>query len=182
MMNLAVWLLWLGSTPSVQAFLPCHLDRVIEYRWYEAGGRKTKVTRSDRVLERKDSLCFIERTTHHADGTSASDVFVLEHLAHRVLDAGWKGQLTAFRAPLLQSPLRDGAEWRFNRVVYRLRMWPQGVQVPAGHYPDVIRVDARSVTPGHFHAVRTYARNIGLLEDRRPEGAWVAFSVTEVRR
>ncbi|MEM7676275.1 MAG: hypothetical protein AAF449_09755 [Myxococcota bacterium] len=170
-----------SATSSVQDFLPCDTGRVIEYRWHEADGRGTKVVRTDRVLEYRKSLCFVERTTRDPDHAQSSDIFVREYQHQRVLDAGWKGQLTAFRAPLLQGPLQQGRQWRFNRVQYRLHVWPQGVQIPAGHYPDVIRVDVRSVIPGRYRAVRTYARNIGLIEDRRPEGAWVAFSVTHAR-
>ncbi len=196
---------------AVQDFLPCRPGTSIEYQWHDEADSPQPVFRADEVLTEKGRLCFIRMRTwrgrREADQPSSDDVYVLERLPDRILDAGWKDSMTAFRAPLLRSPIESGRRWRFNRVDYRVELVEDGlppsvraavrVGLPstggaadgAGRRvpgrgpvrPDpvaAIRVEATSIPAGHYHAVRTYVRGIGLVKDERLKGAWIAVKVS----
>ena len=169
--------LMMGS-PAAGDYLPCRLNMTIEYRWFGADGRPTASTRTDRVQKQQGTLCFIRRTLEDPKGRHEA-VYVLEILPDRVLEAGWAGELTAFRAPLIRSPIEDQKRWRFNRVDYALSPLKAGHATEAGRFDSVIRVVAESVPRGAFRATRFYARGVGLIEDRRAEGRWVATRIHE---
>lgn len=171
----------LVGAPSVQDFLPCTAGQAIVYRWYDAGGRNTRITRTDRIEGQRGRLCFVRRQTREAGRVTDTDVYVLEMLADRILDAGWQGALTAFRAPLLRAPLNDKHRWLFNRVEYRVEHLKHGWKTPAGSFKTAIRVHANSVPRGMFSAARVYAHGVGVIEEHLSTGKWVAIIVLPPR-
>ena len=178
MADLSALLSLLVAAVPVQDYLPCEPGTTIVYRWEPVSAPPAparELTRTDRVEGSEGRYCSIRRTAAASDGREG-DVYVLERLSDRVLDAGWAGALTAFRSPLLRAPLEHGRRWRFNRVDYRVQVVPS-IRTPAGVFRSVIQVTAQSIPAGEFHAVRTYARHVGLIEDRRSEGRWVAIRI-----
>ena len=180
-LTVPVLLIASASAMPVQEFLPCARGLRIEYHWQPIDGGKTAPdvvnTRVDHIEGQKGRLCFIRRTTFDDGKKADSDVYVVEHLTDRVLDAGWRGALTAFRAPLLRAPLSDGQRWRFNRVNYRVERLSRGFKTPAGRFDSAVRIHASSIPKGEYHAIRTYVRGVGLVEDRREQGAWIAVKI-----
>ena len=174
----------LHSAPSVLDYWPCHSGWVYEYVWKSVDGATTAFRRTDRIQRQRGRFCYVRRTapaTETPVTPAQDDVFVMERLPDRILDAGWADTMTAFRAPLLRAPLADGQRWLFNRVEYRVRADKGGVMTPIGQLWGVIRVHAESVPAGAFRAVRTYAPGIGLIEDRRLDGTWKLIAIRIAR-
>ncbi len=170
---LALLMVTSTAVTSLSTLLPCTPGQQRTYRWLDAAGQNTDWSRTERTQRRKGRFCFVRRMSRKGDQLVDDDVYVLEYLRDRILDAGWKGQTTAFRPPRLRVPLQDGQRWRFNRVEYRLDTLPDGHTTPAGHFPFVIRVRAESIPRGRFWATYVYAPGIGLIEERVKEGAWI---------
>ena len=170
-----------GTATSLPGLLPCEPGQRRTYRWQDADGRNTASLRTEQVERRQGRLCFVRRTSRRGDLVVEDDVYVLEYLRDRVLDAGWQGQTTAFRPPRLRAPLKDGQKWRFNRVEYRLDTLPHGHTTFAGHFPFAIRVRADSVPRGRFWATYVYAPDVGLIEERVKDGAWILVRADRVQ-
>ena len=162
------------TSPPLQDYLPCTPGLAITYRWTGNDGQTD--TRIDTVEGARGRLCFVRRRQGHD-----RDTFVREMLQDRILDAGWRDAMTAFRAPLLRGPLVDGHQWRFNRVEYRLKVL-SNVATSVGRFRDAVQVHANSVVPGAYQSVRTYVPQIGLIEERRPHGIWKAVKVAQPPR
>ena len=170
-------LVLLANGGTVHDFIPCRVGLEITYRWSDDRGDPTEAYRVDRVLEKTGRMCWRRRTTLEGQRVVAADVFALEHLPDRILNAGWRGSVTAFRPPVLRAPIQNGKKWRFNRMEYRLETLRDGHRTPAGHFASAVRVRAESIPKGVFRGQSVYARNIGLIEERLRDGRWVAIRI-----
>jgi hypothetical protein len=167
-----------GAAPG--EYLPCDPGRRIEYRSKSKAKIENPVTsiiETVRGLGREPHSCVVDQLLRKKNGNSNQDARVYERLADRVLEAGWLGYETAFRRPLLKSPLELGASWVFNRTQYRVVGVGACPPLPAGRFDDCVGIQESDMSGGHL-VLRVYARGIGLVLKDGPVATWTAERVS----
>lgn len=129
--------------------------------------------------KKRATECIVDRATKTPKGI-AKDAWVFEVLEDRVAEAGWLGALTAFRAPLLKSPLELKRTWHFNRTTYEV-VERGPCRVRAGKYALCVTIETKPAD-GSAPAVRsTYAKGVGLVRVVKGDEVREAIRVSEVR-
>lgn len=153
------------AAPTPDRLLPCTPGLAITYAYYDATGQDRGVRVIERVRGpgRVKGTCVIDQETRHGDGRTQKDAFVREHLADRILYAGWLQTMTAFRPPLLVRPIEVGHRWVFNRTEFRVAEVGTTFDVPAGTFDGCVRVTESSMPAGAHSAWTVYAPGVGVV-------------------
>jgi hypothetical protein len=145
-------------------FLPCTPGLLVRSTVHREGRLSAHVEVRVVGPGAEPRTCVSVRRTSPLDGPARVETIAYERLEDRVLFAGDPELALAFRPPILKSPLRPGAHWRFDLTEFRVEAVGETVRTPAGRFEGCVRVrEHQRADPPRPDRVLTYAPGVGLI-------------------